>query len=209
MKVAVTTLDNKKAGDIELNDVIFGAEDRADILHRVVNYQLAKRRSGNHKTKGVSEISGTGKKPFKQKGTGNARQGSSRSPLNPGGGSNFGPRPRDYSERTPKKMVKGALRAILTDKVRNGRFVVVKSLDLPQRTKEAAKVIEKLVGDGVSSLLLGAAVDPTRGVQNLAKVEALSADGINVRSLLKREWLVCSVDGVKQLTAYLSQKKES
>ena len=104
MKIEVNSLDNKKIKDIDLDKQIFGLELKEEIIYRMVRYQLAKRRSGNHKTKGISEISGTTKKPFKQKGTGNARQGSKRSPQMRGGAVIFGPQVRSHAHKLPKKL---------------------------------------------------------------------------------------------------------
>src|SRR5947209_2125079 len=115
----------KKVGTIQLSDDVFNVDVNVALVHQVIKAQLAGRRQGTAKTKTKSEVRGGGKKPFKQKGTGNARQGSSRSPLNPGGGSAFGPLPRKYHQRTPKEMVRGALRSVLSDKLASERLVIV------------------------------------------------------------------------------------
>jgi large subunit ribosomal protein L4 len=125
MQVAVTTLDQEDAGTIELNPAIFEQPVRSDILHAVVRWQLARKRQGTHKTKTRGEVAGGGKKPYKQKGTGRARQGSIRAPQFAGGGVVHGPVPRDYSQRTPKKMKVAALRGALSDRVRAGQLHVV------------------------------------------------------------------------------------
>src|SRR5580658_4201117 len=125
MKTKIKTLENKDAGEIDLLDAIWGMKPRKDIIARMINYQLAKRRSGNHKTKGISEISGTTKKPWAQKGTGRARQGSLRSPQFRKGGVIFGPLPRDHAHDLPKKVRKLALRMALASKQQDGKLIVL------------------------------------------------------------------------------------
>src|SRR5215510_2245882 len=125
MKAQVTSLDNKKVGEIDLADEVFGVPVRKDILARAVNWQLAKRRAGTHKTKGISDVSGTTRKPYKQKGTGRARQGSLRSPQFRGGAVIFGPVVRSHAHDLPKKVRKLALRVALASKVADGRLVVL------------------------------------------------------------------------------------
>src|SRR5271155_5628044 len=144
MKVAVKTLDNKAAGDLELSDVIFGATLRKDILARMVQYQLAKRRAGTHKTKGIKDISGTTKKPWKQKGTGRARQGSLRSPQFRGGAIIFGPVVRSHETGLNKKIRKLALRIALSAKQAEGKLFIVDSLTLKDaKTKTIVAHFEK------------------------------------------------------------------
>src|SRR6476646_10141258 len=127
MKAKVINLDNSEAGEIELADEVFGVKVRRDILSRVVQWQLAKRRAGTHKTKGVSDISGTTKKPYRQKGTGRARQGSLRSPQFRGGAVIFGPVVRSHAHDLPKKVRKLALKTALSSKVADGKLVVLDS----------------------------------------------------------------------------------
>src|ERR1700749_3599672 len=115
----------EKVGNVTLSEAVFGAEINHGLIHQVIKGQLADRRQGTAKTKVKSEIRGGGKKPFRQKGTGNARQGSSRSPLQPGGGQNFGPQPRSYEQATPKEMVRGALRSALSDRAKANRVLVL------------------------------------------------------------------------------------
>ena len=125
MKTNIISLDNKKVGEIELDETVFGLPLRVDILHRRVGWQLAKRRAGTHKTKTISEISGTTKKPFKQKGTGSARQGSLRSAQMRGGATIFGPVVRSHAYDLPKKVRKLALRVALSAKVAEGKLIVL------------------------------------------------------------------------------------
>jgi large subunit ribosomal protein L4 len=133
----------EKVGNINLSDAVFATEINRGLVHQVVKAQLADRRQGTAKTKVKSEVRGGGAKPFKQKGTGNARQGSTRSPLMVGGGQNFGPQPRSYAERTPKEMVKGALRSALSDRVKAARVIVLDKLMFAKpKTSDAEKMIK-------------------------------------------------------------------
>ena len=159
MKCAVTTLDNKKSGDIDLDDAVFGLPVRADLLSRMVNWQLAKRRSGNHKVKRRNEIRGSTAKIYRQKGTGRARHGSRGVSQFVGGGSAFGPVVRSHAHDVPKKVRRLALRCALSAKQADGKLVVVDSLALEShKTGELAK---KMAGLGWSSALVidGAEVD--------------------------------------------------
>src|SRR5947209_19382446 len=133
----------KKVGTINLSDEVFGADVNVALVHQVIKAQLAGRRQGTAKTKVKSEVRGGGRKPFKQKGTGNARQGSIRSPLHPGGGQSFGPQPRSYEQATPKEMVRGALRSALSDRVKANRMVVIDELKIAAiKTKPVSDLIK-------------------------------------------------------------------
>jgi large subunit ribosomal protein L4 len=200
MKVAVKTLENKAAGDITLNDAIFGAEVRKDILHRVVNWQLAKRRSGNHKTKEIGEVNGTSKKPFAQKGTGNARQGSLRSPQFRGGAVIFGPVVRDHSYSIPKAIRALALKSALSAKQAEGKLVVLDgTASKSHKTKDMVKALSTL---GITSALF---IDETpdtnfvRAVRNIPHLDVLPSMGINVYDILRRDVLVLTKAAVAQL----------
>ncbi len=204
MKVAVKSLDNKKVGDIDLSDAIFGILPRKDILHRMVNYQLAKRRSGNHKTKQIGDISGTGKKPYAQKGTGNARQGSLRSPQFRKGAVIFGPIVRDHAHDLPKGVRKLALKSALSAKQAEGKLIVLDAAKAKShKTKEMAKVLKDL---GIASALI---IDETpdanftRAVRNIKHIDLLPQKGINVYDILRRDTLVLTKDAVAQLEARL------
>lgn len=200
MKVAVKSLDNKKVGDIDLNDAIFGAKVRADILHRAVNWQLAKRRSGTHKTKGVSEISGTGKKPFSQKGTGQARAGSHRNPQHRGGAVIFGPVVRSHETGLPKAIRKLALKTALSAKQAEGKLVILDAAKAKShKTKDMAKAIAAL---GLkSALIIDEAPDANfaRATRNIPLIDVLPAIGINVYDILRRDTLVLTKDAVAKL----------
>ena len=205
MKCPVITFDNKTVGEIDLDEAVFGVTPRKDILARMVNWQLAKRRAGTHKAKGISDVSGTTKKPYRQKGTGRARQGSLRSPQFRGGGVVFGPVVRSHAHDLPKKVRQLALRCALSAKQRDGKLIVVDSVaaDSP-KTAALAERLEKL---GFNSVLIvaGPEVDENfrRAAQNLVGVDVLPQAGANVYDILRRDTLVLSRDAVQHLEARL------
>jgi large subunit ribosomal protein L4 len=205
MKLAVTNLENKKTGEIELAEAVFGLPVRRDILARAVNWQLAKRRQGTHKTKGISDVRGTTKKPYKQKGTGHARQGSLRSPQFRGGAVIFGPVVRSHAHDLPKKVRKLALKTALSSKQAEGKLIVVDALSAKTaKTKDIAGKLGKL---GWTSALLidGPAVDENfkRAAANIAGVDLLPQQGANVYDILRRDLLVLSKAAVEHLEARL------
>jgi len=204
MKVAVKSLDNKKVGDIDLSDAIFGLTPRADVLHRMVNWQLAKRRSGNHKTKGLSEVSGTGKKPYGQKGTGRSRTATLRSTRHVGGAIAHGPIVRDHSHDLPKAFRKLALRTALSAKQAEGKLVILDvAKSKSHKTKEMAKTLTAL--GLTSALFIDEAIDQNfiRSVSNIPHMDVLPQKGINVYDILRRDTLVLTKDAVAQLEARL------
>ena len=201
MKVAVKSIDNKKVGDIDLSDDIFGVDVRADLLHRMVNWQLAKRRSGTHKTKGISEVSGTGKKPFAQKGTGQARASSLRNAQRRGGGIIFGPVVRDHGFSLPKNVRKLALKTALSAKQAEGKLVILDTAKAgTHKTKDMVKAFAAL---GFTSALIvdGAELDSNfaYAVRNIPHVDTLPQQGINVYDILRRDVLVLTKEAVAQL----------
>ena len=205
MKLDVISLDNKTVGSLDLSDDVFGREVRTDLLARMVNYQLAKRRSGNHKTKTVSEVSGTTKKPFKQKGTGRARQGSTRSVQFRGGGVIFGPVVRSHAHDLPKKVRALALKTALSAKAKDGKLVILDEARLEShKTRELAQKFSTL---GWSSVLVidGAElnINFARASQNLPHVDVLPQQGANVYDILRRDTLVLTKDAVTALEARL------
>ena len=205
MKLAVTSLDNKSVGDIELADEVFGAPVRKDILARMINWQLAKRRAGTHKTKGISDIQGTTKKPWRQKGTGRARQGSLRSPQFRGGAVIFGPVVRSHEFGLQKKVRRLALKCALSAKQAEGKLVVIDAATLPApKTKELAERFEKL-GWGSVLIIGGPVLDENfaRAARNLPKVDVLPQQGANVYDILRRDTLVLTQDAVQALEARL------
>lgn len=205
MQATVKTLDNAEAGTLELSDAVFGAKVRSDILARLVHWQLAKRRSGNHKTKGISEIQGTTKKPYKQKGTGNARQGSLRSPQFRGGARIFGPVVRDHGYDLPKKVRKLGLITALSSKQADGKLVVLDNLKLTAaKTKELAKRLDKLGWE--SALVIdGPEIDTNfvRAARNIPGIDVLPQQGANVYDILRRDVLVLTRAAVEHLEARL------
>ncbi len=205
MKCPVTTLDNKKAGELDLDEAIFGLPVRRDILARMVNWQLAKRRAGTHKTKTRGEVSGSTRKLFRQKGTGRARAGSIRVSQRRGGGVVFGPRPREHTHGLPKKVRRLALKTALSSKLADGKLAVLEQANMAEaKTKELAQQLASL---GWSSVLVidGAAVDAgfARAAKNIPGVDVLPQQGANVYDILRRDMLVLTKDAVQALEARL------
>jgi large subunit ribosomal protein L4 len=205
MKLAVKNLDNEDVGEIELSDDVFGVAVRADILARAVNWQLAKRRAGTHKAKGISDIQGTTKKPYKQKGTGRARQGSLRSPQFRGGAVIFGPVVRSHAFDLQKKVRRLALKTALSAKQAEGKLVVLDQAQLAEgKTKLLGERLRKL---GWESVLIigGETLDENfaRAARNLPKVDVLPQQGANVYDILRRDTLVLTRDAVQHLEARL------
>ena len=204
MQIKVKNLKAQDVGTIELADAVFGLAPRADILARVVDWQLAKRRAGTHKTKGISEISGTTKKPYRQKGTGRARQGSLRSPQFRGGARIFGPVVRDHGYGLPKKVRKLGLKTALSSKQAEGKLVVVDSLGEAAKTKELARAFAAL---GWTSVLVIDGPEIHDGVRraaaNLKGVDLLPQQGANVYDILRRDTLVLTRAAVEHLEARL------
>jgi len=201
MKCKILSLDAKEMGSVELSKGVFGLPVRRDILARMVDWQRAKKRSGNHKTKGISDISGTTAKPHKQKGSGRARQGSLRSPQFRGGAVIFGPVVRSHAFDLPKKVRKLALKTALSSKAADGKIVVLDSTDLAKaKTKELATRLKKL---GWTSALIidGAEVNENfgRAARNLPNIDVLPQQGINVYDILRRDLLVLTKDAVSHL----------
>lgn len=205
MKINVVTLENKASGELELADSVFGLEPRADILQRVVEWQRAKKRAGTHKTKTRAEVSGPGKKPFKQKGTGSARQGTTRSPHHEGGGRAHGPVVRSHAYGLTKKVRALGLKHALSAKQAAGKLIVVDSLSL----KDAkTKVVSKnFAGLGLTKPLFitGAEVDAgfAKAINNLIGHDALPAQGANVYDILRHKELVLTKEAVNALEARL------
>ena len=201
-RVEVVNWKKKKVGEVELSPVVFEAPVRKDILHGVVRWQLACRRQGTHKAKTRAEVRGGGKKPFKQKGTGNARQGSSRSPLMESGGVSFGPTPRDYSYTLPKKVKKMGLRSALSLLLKGGRLSVVE--DMHSEVGKTKELAQRLQGFGVEKVVLVSAEKDdmfSRAARNLPKVRYYSAEGLNVYDLLKFDHAVITKDAVDKIVA--------
>ena len=206
MKCDVLTLENKKVGSIDLADCVFGSEVRKDIISRMVNWQLAKRRSGNHKTKNVSEIRGTTAKPWTQKGTGRARAGTVRSTQFRGGATVFGPVVRNHGHKLPRKVRRLALRSALSSKQAEGKLKILDDVKLDKpKTKELAAKLSVL---GWSNVLIvaGAEVDGNLALAaaNIANVDVLPQQGVNVYDIIRREMLVLTKDAAAHLQERLS-----
>ncbi len=205
MKIAVKTLDNKAAGDITLDASVFGAEVRQDVLHQMVTYQLAKRRGGNHKTQNRSEVSRTGKKPFKQKGTGSARAGDRTRVIDRGGHVVHGPVVRSHATELPKKIRQMAMKSALSAKAAEGKLIVIDVLSAKDhKTKAMADSFKKLGFD--SALIVGGKeIDANfaRATNNLPKIDVLPVQGANVYDILRRDTLVLTKDAVSDLTERL------
>jgi len=207
MKIDVINIDGKAGGSLDLDDAIFGiAEIRADILARCVNWQLAKRRSGNHKVQTRNENSRTGKKMYKQKGSGGARHGSRRAPQFVGGSRAFGPVVRSHAFDLPKKIRALALKHALSSKAKSGDLVVLDSLSLKEPKTAALRTqIEKL-GWNQALIIGGAEVDKNFGLaaRNIPGVDVLPSAGLNVYDVLRRGTLVLTKDAVDAINARLN-----
>ena len=204
MRTSVRNLDNQEVGDIDLADEVFGLPVRGDILARVVNWQLAKRRAGTHKAKGISDISGTTKKPWKQKGTGRARQGSLRSPQFRGGAVIFGPVVRSHEFGLQKKVRRLGLKTALSAKQAEGKLIVIDTARVDEaKTKALRARFDALGWDSV--LIIDGVLNEefARAARNLSKVDVLPEQGANVYDILRRDTLVLTRQGVEQLEARL------
>ncbi|MBT1675422.1 50S ribosomal protein L4 [Curtobacterium aurantiacum] len=206
-----TTIDvldasGAKSGTVELPAALFDVETNVPLIHQVVTAQLAAARQGTHKTKNRGEVRGAGRKPFKQKGTGRARQGSVRAPEHTGGGVVHGPTPRDYSQRTPKKMIAAALLGSLSDRARGGRISAVEGFvaaELPS-TKTARTLLEKVAP--VRNVLVVLETDDEltlKSIRNLSNVHALSYGQLNAYDVLRSDAVVFSKSA---LDAFIASK---
>ncbi len=203
MELKVTTLEGKAAGDVTVSDDIFGLEPRADILQRCVVWQLAKRQAGTHDVKNRAEINRTGKKMYRQKGTGSARHGPARVNLFRGGGRSFGPTPRSHAIDLPKKVRALALRHALSAKAKDGGIIVLDKVAVADgKTKVLQSHLDKL---GLKNALFidGAEVDAgfQRAARNIPYIDVLPVQGINVYDILRRHTLVLTKAAVQALEA--------
>ncbi len=191
-KIEMKNADGKKAASIEVADSMFGITPNIPVMHQVVVAQLAHRRSGTQSTKTRSEVRGGGKKPFKQKGTGNARQGSIRAPHFSGGGVALGPKPRKYSQRTPKKMIQLALRSALSDRMSENKIVVVEDWGFAApSTKAASAAISALGMSGRVMIVLERKDESAwKSFRNLTDVHVLSTQELNAYDILCNDWIV-------------------
>ena len=205
-KVAVYNSANQQVGDIELNDSVFGVEMNAGLVHQAVVMQLASRRLGTHATKTRGLVRGGGRKPWRQKGTGRARSGSTRSPLWVGGGTAFGPQPRSYAFRMPKKQRRLAIKCALSDKVASGDFIVLDDLqfDAPK-----TKSVVKMLGDfGIDAKSLIITLDENENVElssrNIPGVKAINTMGLNVYDILNHTKLFITKAAIEKIEEVLA-----
>lgn len=208
MQLDVQTLDAKSSGKIDLSDEIFGLEPRADILHRMVRYQLAKRQAGTHKTKTRSEIVGRGGKSVRQKGSGGARHGNKKANIFRGGGKAFGPHPRSHAIDLQKKVRALALRHALSSKAKAGELIIVD--EAKAKEPKTAVLKKQLEGLGLQSALVidGSEVEENfnKAMRNIPGVDVLPIQGINVYDILRREKLVLTKAAIEALEARFVKK---
>lgn len=205
-KVALFKIDGSQVGEVELNDSVFGIEPNAHVLHSAVLLQRASLRRGTHKVKGRSEVRGGGRKPWKQKGTGRARQGSIRSPQWKGGGVVFGPTPRSYSFKLPKKVRRLAIKSALSSKVQDNAIIVLDQLTLnAPKTKEFASILSNLKV-GRKALVVAPSYDDNVALsaRNLPGVKFVAADGINVLDVMTYDQLIITKEAVQKVEEVLA-----
>lgn len=206
MLVPVKNMNGQQVGEVELSDAVFAAPINTGVMHQALMRQLSNARLGTHDTKVRSEVSGGGKKPWRQKGTGRARQGSTRAPNWVGGGTVFGPTPRKYTKSLPKKMQRLALRSALSVKVANGQILVVDQVSIDEpKTKSATKMLSALGVNEQSVLLVMAEknVPVWKSVRNLPKVKSLQSGYLNIRDLLGYDTLLLTRDAVDSIELWL------
>lgn len=210
MKIDVHTPDGNKSGSVELPAELFDTEANIALMHQVVTAQLAAARQGTHSTKRRGEVSGGGRKPYRQKGTGRARQGSTRAPQYKGGGVVHGPKPRDYSQRTPKKMIAAALRGALSDRARNDRIHAVTELVAGQSpsTKSAKEFLGTLTERKKVLLVIGRSDQVgALSARNLPGVHVISPDQLNTYDVLNADDVVFSVEALNAYIAHHAADK--
>ncbi len=209
-KVDIVKSDGAKAGSVDLDDSIFGIEPNIPVMHQVVNGQLAAKRSGTHNTKTRAEVRGGGAKPWKQKGTGRARAGSSRMPHWRGGGVAMGPKPRDYSQKTPKKMKRLALLSALSDRAASDNILIVDSWDFEAPSTKAAKNALKAIG-ATGKILLVINADDTntqKSFRNLADVHVLPIGQLNVFDILVSDVVIFTKDNLPTISQSESENEQ-
>jgi large subunit ribosomal protein L4 len=209
MKIEVKNTSGGNAGSFDLDDAVFGADNiHEHLLWEAVKWQLAKRRAGNASTKRLGEVRGSAKKVWKQKGTGQARQGSRQAPHWVGGGSVFGPKPRSYEYQLPRQVKKAALRAALALRASESKLVVLDAFGTDGKTKSVATAL-KALGAGEKALIVDAKTNEglVRGARNLAKSQWLAPEGLNVYDILRHETLILTKDAATAVTAALKGKE--
>jgi large subunit ribosomal protein L4 len=210
MKIEVKNTQGKGVGSVDLDDAVFGADVNEHLLWEAVKWQLAKRRAGTASTKRLGEVRGSSKKVWKQKGTGQARQGSRQAPHWVGGGSVFGPKPRDYSYELPRKVKKAALRSALSLRASEQKLVVLDNFTTDGKTKSVAAALAAL-GAGAKALIVDAKSNEllVRGAKNLARSQWLAPEGLNVYDILRHDVLVLTQAAAQQVTEALKAGAKS
>lgn len=204
-KTAVMNIEGKKVSDLELNDSVFATEFNEATVHNVVVMQLANKRQGTQSTKTRAEVSGGGRKPWRQKGTGRARAGSSRNPIWRGGGIAFGPKPRDYSYTMPKKARRVAMRSVLSAKLASEKLIVLDALNVEPKTKEMIRVLSNLKVEK-KALVITNAVEPAvvRSASNIQGVKTAIVDEMNVYDVINADVLIMTEDAIKKIEEVLT-----
>ena len=198
--VSVLNMEGKEVGSMELNDAVFGVEINEHLVHQAVVLQLANNRQGTQKAKTRSEVSGGGRKPWRQKGTGHARQGSTRAPQWTGGGVVFAPLPRDYSFKMNKKEKRAALKSVLTSKVQENKFIVLDELKLAEvKTKEMKKVLDNLKVNNALVIIGDDSENVALSARNIAGVQTASVNTINVFDMLKYNTIIATKSSVASI----------
>ena len=198
--VSVLNMEGKEVGSMELNDAVFGVEINEHLVHLAVVRQLANNRKGTQKAKTRSEVSGGGRKPWRQKGTGHARQGSTRAPQWTGGGVVFAPVPRDYSFKMNKKEKRAALKSVLTSKVQENKFIVLDELKLAEvKTKEMKKVLDNLKVNNALVIIGDDSENVALSARNIAGVQTASVNTINVFDMLKYNTIIATKSSVASI----------
>jgi len=213
-KFDVFNTDRKKVSEIELSDAVFAAEPNEHLIYEVAKFQAINRRAGTVAVKNTSLVSGGGKKPWKQKHTGRARQGSTRASQWVGGGKAMGPKPRDYTYRPPREVRRGALRVALSQRAREQKLLIVDKIEVRELADKGRKRLShgaaKILGDGGLKLECALVIDAKenlnlhRGARNLAHFDVLAPEGLNLESVLKHETLVLTADAAKTLEGALA-----
>ena len=206
MTIDVVNVENKKVGSVTLNDEVFGGRVKTDLIHESVVRLNAAERRGTHATKTRSMVSGSGKKPWRQKGTGRARVGEIRNPLWRGGGTVFGPQPRSYDYHLPKKVEKGALRAALMEKLQSGSVIIVDALTASEVKTKAAAGVLKAIGVTGKALLIDARLDENfaMAVRNLARVTLVQSNLVTARDVANTRQVVVTTAAMEKLEAALT-----
>jgi large subunit ribosomal protein L4 len=206
-KIDVLDKSKKVVGELSLSDAVFAADVNVPVMHQVVVAQMANRRRGTQSTKTKAEVRGGGKKPWKQKGTGRARSGSTRSPVWKGGGASHGPKPRDYTQSVTKKVRRLAIVSALSNIVAEGRLKVVNSLEMPDiKTKSAVNMLKGIGASFPVLVLHGAGCENfTRSARNVPDVKTLPVEGVNVYDLLNYSMVVCTKDAVEGIEKRLQK----